>query len=898
MTLLHRLASIVRWIVRRHRAERDLNDEMEAFVDMAAADRTSDGAPPAEARRLAVLRLGGVEQAKERVRAARHGAWLDEIGRDVHCGLRQIRRDPAFSAIVIATLALAIGLTCSMFGVLQAVVLRPLPFPATKRLMMVWQTDRNAGTSREPASIPDLLDFTERSQHIERFGAVSASDATLQVAAADPVHVAALTVSSSVFGLLGVEPVAGRSFDPREYRPGEGQVVLISERLWTRLFRREPSAIGASLRVNERPAVIVGVVADAADFGVQQVLSSAAYARGFADRDARTRVDVWLPLRAGRGAPRGFHGVLMIGRLAPGATRASAQAELARVAADLERMYPENSARGVFLEPIEDVVLGPVWTPIALLTAGVILVLLTACVNLAILLLARGTTRTNEIAVRMALGAERRRMLRQLFIENVLVSGIGAAPGLLLAYGTLNAIRAFAPAHIPRIASVGIDFSVALVALVSAAVIAFALGLLPLAQIRVGASGLVLADRPSRGTGVSSGRLRSVLVAAEVAVAVVLLTGAGLLTRSLWRIYHVDPGFDVTRVLKAELQLPPTRYQLPFGASAAPDSSFTRLIGGFVERAERLPDVQAVALAAHHPLDAGFTTSFALVGAGSQPANEEELSVRGITPGYFETMRVSIVTGRPLNDSDLASSVRAAVVNEAFVDQFFPNVDPIDRRLQFLRSEWTVVGVAGNERFHGMTSAPPAAAYVPLNHAPWPRLAMVVRTSGDPSAVVPGLRRAVGEIDPTLAMFAVEPLEQTLTTPFGQHRFLTTLLALFAIFAVILAAVGVYGVLSYTVVQKTPDIAVRMALGADTRQVLRLVLRETTVVTGAGAIAGVGLALLSSRSLSSLLFEVTPTDPVTVGAVVIFLIMIAAAATWIPARRALNIDPLAALRRQ
>lgn len=898
MTVLHRLLSIARWILRRRRVERDLHDELEAFVEMAAADRIRDGATPVEARRLAAIQLGGVEQAKERIRAARHGAWLDEIGRDCHYGLRQIRRNPGFSTIVIATLALGVGLTCSTFGVLDAVVLRPLPFPETDRLMMVWQTDRGAGTSREPASIPDLLDFTERSQQVERFGAVSASDVTLQMAADEPAYVAALTISSSLFGLLGVEPIAGRVFEPREYRSGEAEVVLISERLWAQLFRREPSAVGASLRVNERPTVILGVVGDDADFGVQQILSSAAYARGFADRDARTRVDVWLPQRVGPRAPRGFHGVLMMGRLAPGATRASAQAELARIAADLEGTYPENVARGVFVESIEDVVLSRVWTPMALLVAGVILVLLTACVNLVILLLARATTRTSEIVVRMALGAERPRMLRQLFIENVLLSGTGAMLGLLLAYLALNAIRTLAPADIPRIASVGVDSRVALVALASAAVVACVMGLLPLAHIRAGASRLTLAHAPRRGTDVSSGRLRSVLVAAEVAVAVVLLVGAGLLSRSLWRIYHVDPGFEVTRVLKAELQLPPARYRLPFGTPAAPDSSFARLVGGFVERAERLAGVEAIALAAHHPLDAGFTTSFQVVGAGTQSANEEELSVRGITPGYFETMRVPIITGRPLGDRDLASSVPAAVVNETFVDRWFPDADPIGRRLRFLGSEWTVVGVARNERFHGVTNAPPAAAYVPLNLAPWPRLAVVARTSGDPSAVVPGLRRAVGEIDATLAMFAAEPLGRTLTKPFGQHRFLTTLLALFAVFAVILVAIGVYGVLSYSVAQKTPDIAVRMALGADTRQVLRLVLREAMAMTGAGAVVGIGIALFSSRSLSSLLFEVTPTDPVTVVGAVAFVVIIAAAAAWVPARRALKADPLAALRPQ
>jgi putative ABC transport system permease protein len=899
MTLLHRLRSIVRWIVRRDGAERDLHDELETFVDMAAADKVRDGAAPADARRQAVIDLGGIEQTKERVRAARRGAWLDDLGRDVRYGVRQIRRNPAFSAVVVATLALGVGLTASVFAVLHAVVLRPLPFPAEDRLVMVWQTDRQAGTAREPVSVPDFLDFTERSRQIEGFGILSAADATVQLPGDEPAHLAALSISSSLPALLGVEPITGRLFAPAEYRSGAAPAVLISERLWARVYNRRLSAIGTPLRVNGRPATIAGVASDAADFGVLQILSSAAYARGFADRDARTRVDVWLPLQADRSAPRGYHGMLMIGRLAAGATPAAAQAELSGIAADLERTYPQNEGRGVFVEPIADVVLSGVWTPMALLAAGVVLVLLAACGNLAILVLARGTARTSEVVVRMALGAERRRILRQFLVENMLLSGAGAACGLLLAYWTLVLIRTFAPAGIPRIASAGVDGPVVLVACATAAVIAFALGLLPLAQIASGTPGLALASQSKRDTGAAHGRLRSVLVAAEIAVAVLLLTSAGLLARSLWRIYHVDPGFEPARVVKAELQLPLARYPFQFGVPAAPGSPFARLVDGLIDRAERLPGVDAVALSSHHPLDAGFTTSFAIAGAGAGARQEEEMSVRAITPGYFATMRVPMIGGRPLDGRDTAASVRAAVVNQAFVDRFLTAANPLGQRLQFLGSEWTVVGVAGNERFRGVTSPAAPAAYVPLHHAPWPALALVARTAGgDPAAAAPGVRRAVGEIDPALAMFAVEPLEETLATPFAQHRWLATLLGLFAVCAVALATIGVYGVLSYAVAQKTPDIGVRVALGADRSQVLRLVAREVVVVTGAGTLAGIGLALATSRSLTSYLFEVTPTDPVTIGAVVALVCMVAAAATAIPARRALGIDPLVALRMQ
>jgi predicted permease len=363
-------------------------------------------------------------------------------------------------------------------------------------------------------------------------------------------------------------------------------------------------------------------------------------------------------------------------------------------------------------------------------------------------------------------------------------------------------------------------------------------------------------------------------------------------------MYRVDPGFETEEVLKAEFQLPSSRYQLDFGRTAAPDSAFARFTHGLVERVERLPGVRGVALAVQHPLDAGFTTSFTVPGREAEGREWPELSIRPITPGYFATLRVPIARGRPFDASDVSSPARSVIVNEAFVDRFLRDEDPIGRRLRFFGStEWTIVGVAGNERFRGVTIAAPSAAYVLLDHVPLPMLSLVVRTTGDPVAVVPGLRRAVREVDPALAMFAVEPLADTLAGSFARHRFVTTLLGLFAALAVVLATLGVYGVLSYAVVRKTPDIGVRIALGADTGQVLRLVLGQGAVLTASGTMAGVVLALASSRWMSSLLFEVSPTDPVTFGVVVLLVVVVAVVATWIPARRAMRIDPLASMKK-
>jgi predicted permease len=835
--------------------------------------------------------------------AGRTRPFLDLWG-DFRYAVRRARRSPGFAAAALATIALGVGLTTAVFSVVNGVLLRPLPFSEANGLMMVWQTDRSAGTIREPASVPDLFDFAERSRQIERFGAFGSYEATLQHGDGEPTRVSALAVTSDLPALFGVEPVAGRAFRPGDYLPRGPRVVLISERLWTRLFNRDRAALGDSLRIDDLPATIAGVVPDEADFGVLQSLSSAAYARGFADRDARTRVDLWSPIQATAAtAPRGQHGLMILGRLAPAATPASAQGEMTRIAAALEQEHPENDARGVFVEPLERVVLGRVRTPLTILLAAAVLVLVIAGVNVANLLLARGTTRWREIAVRTALGADMPRLVRQLLAENVLLAALGAVLGFALAYVALKAIAALAPGDIPRIADVDLDSRVLLLAALAASGVGVAFGFLPLVRVRTGAPGAML--RQTGAGAAAGGRARSLLVTGEVAMAVVLLTSAGLLIRSLWLMNQVDPGFEVRSVLKAEFQLPAVRYPLAFGRPALPDSAFVRFRDDLLARVAQIPGVQAVALAGNHPLDSGFTTSFAVVGREAEARSWPELPVRAITPDYFPVLGIPLLGGRPLTAADGVSSAtdraraRPVVVNQALADRFFANSNPLGQRLRFFGPvEWVIVGVVGNERFHGVRSPAPFAAYVLQDYVPAPMLALLVRSQGDPAALARPVRAAIRELDPALAVFAMEPLGDTLSNSFSQPRFLATLLGLFAALAVTLATIGVYGVLSYAVARKTRDIGVRIAFGADTRQVLRLVAREGTALIGAGIAVGVALALLSSRWLSSLLFEVTPADPVSLGGSVILVLTVAALATLIPARRAIRIDPLAALRQE
>jgi putative ABC transport system permease protein len=832
--------------------------------------------------------------------------WRDsqlgrDLWRDLQYAARLLRRHAGFTTTALLTMALGIGMTAAIFSVLQAVLLRPAPFPDADRIQMVWETDRSTGTTREPGAIPDFLDFIERSRQIDRFGGFGSYEATLQPPSGDPIRAASLAVTAGFLELLDVTPMVGRVFSPEEYRARGPFVVLISERLWTTRFERRPSVIGSVVRLNDRPATVVGVVADDADFGVLQMLASAAYARGFADRDARTRVDVWSPIQPDPATmSRDGHGLLMIGRLAPGATVASAQDELARIAADLERTYPSsNRSRGVFVEPIREVIFGRVETPLMVLTAASLLVLLLACVNVANLLLARGAARMREVAVRIALGAAVPRLLRQFAVENALLTFLAAALGIALAYGTLAVLIAWAPPTIPRLTDVRLDPRALSLTLGVSVCVAIIFGFFPMVRVGDGGTPTVLKNEETRGVTGRSGGVRSALVVVEISMAVLLLAAAGLLVRSFWLIQQTDPGFDATGVLKAEFQLPASRYPVDFRRAAPGYVAFNRFKDDLLARVARVPGVQAAAVAGSHPLAAGGTTSFRIAGREAEGQNWPELTIRGVTPGYFTVVRTPVMRGRLLRDSDTTASSRAVVVNRAFAERFFPDQDPLGQRLTFFGpTEWTIVGVIENERFHGLISSPSIAAYVPLAQAPSSTPALLVRTPGDPLSIAMGVRAAIREIDPALAVFAMEPLADTLSNSLTAQRFLMLLLVLFAALAVTLAAIGVYGVLAYLVAQRTKEIGVRMSLGASARDVAGLVARQGTTLAGLGLVIGIALALASSRWLSGLLFQIAPTDVATFAAVAGIMAIVVAVSIWVPVQRAVSIDPLVALRKE
>ncbi|HEX7050810.1 MAG TPA: ABC transporter permease [Longimicrobiales bacterium] len=822
--------------------------------------------------------------------------WLH----DLRYALRTLRRTPGFTMVAVLTLALGIGANTAIFSVIDGVLLRPVPFADADRLMMVWETDRNSGTTREPASVPDYLDFGERSTRFERLAAFAGTELNLTPDDGAPLRLTALAVTHEFLPLVGIEPRIGRSFTAAEDAPGGPHAVLISEDLWARLFARDPGVVGRTLRLDDVVYTVIGVLPSGADFGTLQVLGAAAYGRSFADRGTATGVDVWVPLQPDpESLPRSTHPIFVLGRLAAGASVAAAQQELGAIAAELEATYPVNDGRGVFIEPLTDVVFGPVRPALVVLLGAVALVLLVACVNVANLLLARGTTRVREVAVRTALGAGAGRLGRQFLVESVVLTLVAAAAGVGLAFAGLELLLALAPADIPRLPDVGIDARVLVATLVVSVLVGIAFGAVPTLQAR---RIDVQSALKGAGRGASAGRerrrLRSALVVAELALAVVLVAGAGLLIRSFWRLQQVDTGFRAEGVLKAEFQLPTSRYAA--GSPGWPDfPEMRRFNGDLLRRVRALPGVESAAIAGNHPLDAGFTNSFVVVGREAEAKNWPEISIRRVGAGYFETVGLPLLSGRTLRDSDDAFATPVLIINQTAARRFFADRDPLGQQIAFWGAARTIVGVVADEHVHGLARPAPPAAYAPFAQVSRPGAeVLLLRTNGDPAALAPAVRRIVRELDPALAVYGVEPLAETVSRSIGQQRFTMALLAAFAALAIALAVIGVHGVLSYTVSRRTPEIGIRMALGASHGNVVGLVVGEGLRLALVGLALGIAGALAASRLLRSLLFGVTATDPATFAAVAAAILAAGALASWIPARRAARVDPMAALRNE
>lgn len=879
MNAWQRWLESLRAVLRRRALDRDIEDEMSFHLDMQAAQNERAGLPPAAALRAARVSFGSRDRFAEEMRDTRGVRWLDELTQNTRVAVRGLRKSPSFTLVVLVTLALGIGATTAVFSVVYGILLRPLPYRAADRVVMVWENDRASGTVREAASVPDYFDFSERNRTFAGLAGFAQQPYNLMGADGEPVRVTATLITHTLPIVLGIRTALGRFPTEQEDRPGGARVALLSDRLWRTRFAASSSVLNQMIRMDGQAYQVIGVLPPAVEFP-----------------DATA--DLWLALQVDATTfPRSRHGLNVVGRLKPGATVDQAQADMTRVAAALEQEYPsDNRDRGTFVEPLSDVILGPVRRALTVLFAAVGAVLLIGCANLANLMLARAAVRRREVTVRSVLGATTGRLTRQFLVETTVLVGTGLVFGLLVARSMLSALLALAPSALPRLSSVQLDTAALGFACGAAALITALFSALPALDARRVRLQEALT---SAGTRVIGGRaharFRSTLVVAQIALSVLLVSAAGLLIRSFWLIQQVEPGFVTDQVLRASFRLPAERY--PQSYNVYPNwNEVQSFYAEAQQRIASLPGVRSVALAAQHPLGRGFTNSFVIVGREGEAANQAEIPTRPVTPGYFTTVGLSLRQGRLLQESDRVGTPNVVVINEATARKYFPNASPLGQRIRFWGAAREIVGVVSNERFYGLTEDAPPAVYPPLAQAPIGTAHILLRSAGDPATQISALRGAVAAIDPALALFEVEPLRTTLDASIAPQRFTATLLGLFAGTALLLALVGIHGLIGYAVAQRSREAGIRAALGASPREVVGLMVSEGGRLALFGCAAGLVAALISGRLLQSLLYQIQSTDAVTLGGVLGIIAITTGLAIYLPARRLALVSPASALR--
>jgi putative ABC transport system permease protein len=877
----------------RRRQDEELDEELASHLRMAIADRIERGERPDEAARAARVELGNVGLIKEVTRDTWGWTTIEQVAQDVRYACRTLRKAPGFTAVAILTLALGIGANAAMFSVINAVLLRPLPFPDPDRLVAVSELDfrQTAGGAPSSASYPNFFDWRSRSRVFDHLSSYRISDLTV---AGGPVafHLDGAVVSAEFFSTLGVQPVRGRAFRPEDERAG-ADVAVISDDLWQSQFGAASDVVGRTIRVNARPFTIVGVMPPGFRF---PVTAPAAQLWITLAEDARTESSDDDAMTIQRGA----HFLKVIGRLTPTATAAAAQAELDLIAAALTREYPnDNGKRGIRVASQLEALVGSRRQPLMLLLAAVACVLLIACVNLANLLLARGAGRSREISLRAALGASSRRIVSQLLTESLVLTIAGTACGLPVAYGAIAALVQLSPVDIRGLDQVTIDRVVLAFTFGVAAMSALAFGIVPALQASRTEPTVGLQGTMRTSAGRSEGRLRGALVVAETAVGVVLLVAAGLLLRNFNRLLNTSPGFDPHHVVTARFTLPDAGYKY-LQKIAFYDDLLTEIAA--------IAGVQAVGATAPMPLSGSrYGISFQLSGATAAggESNQPSASFGMVSPGYFRAMRVPLVRGREFSQADNDAAPRVVVVNESFARTYFPGQDAIGQRIRpglsttEKESPWReIVGVVGDVKHTGLAETNSPAYFVPYGQGLISSLYLVVRSSSDAAAqaVVEDLRKVVARKDPELALHSVKPLDAYLSTSVASERFETLLLAVFAGLGLVLTTIGLYGVVAYGVAQRTREFGIRLALGARPGEVRGMVVRSGMMLAAVGLAVGIVAAAAATRVLGSTLSGIDRLDPITFAAVACVLFVVAMLASYVPARRATRVDPIGALR--
>ncbi len=869
----------IRSIARQRTLERGLDEEMRFHIDQQAETFRRAGMRPDEARRQAILRFGGVEGMKERARDEIRPPLLEESLRDVRHGIRMLRRAPGFTIAALLTLALGIGASSAIFSVLRAVMLEPLPYHQPERIVTIWETNRGA-TARNPIAPANFVAWRERSRTLEHLGMVGPATLAM-IVNGQPLDVDGLTVSYDVFQTIGVQPALGRAYTAAEDIGGNDRVIILSYEFWQGRLAGRPDILGTTFSTADGPRTVIGVMAPRFTMLGQKADFMIPYGRTLEQ------------FRAGRGRGNSY----AIARLRDGVSFEQAYTEMRSIYADLEREEPQrNARRTVMLFHAQEQMVGELRPALFALIGAVAMVLLVACVNVANLLLARSAARERELGMRTALGARRSRLVRQMLTESLVLAAAGGIAGLGVAAVCQTGLLALVAGRIPipRLDQVTLDLPAVAFTIVVALATGLVFGVVP-AMVSTSRAGDGLRDGGRHGGGRRLHQVLRTLVVVEVALSLVLLAGAGLLMRSLIRLQGVDPGFRAEGVLTATVQLPGTRYHL-----AKADTVFRESL----TRVAALPGVQHSAGASCLPVPfACIGTSFWRVDR-PKPADGQLSSsqVRPITPGFFTTMGIPQKAGRDFSASDTAQSTPAAIVSEELVRQQFPDGNPLGRRLRINIDhangkedvEWTIVGVVGNTR-STLDGPVRQTIFIPFAQRPARVMTFFVRTGHDPMLLANTVTGTVHALEPE-APVTVRTLEEVVGDTIARPRALTMLVSVFAIVALALAAVGVYGVMAYSVRERTQEIGVRMALGATTGSVFRLVLGQALRLVLVGIVAGLLAATGMTRLLAGLLYGVGPLDPWTFAVTAIVLLLVAAIATCVPARRGMRMAPVDALR--
>jgi predicted permease len=861
----------------------DVDDELSFHIEMRARDLIQRGEPPERARELALRRFGDYEGSRtecvaidqRRTRQMATTEYFAELRQDLGYALRTLRRTPGFTVVAVASLALGIGATSAIFSVVNGVLLESLPYATPDRLYEV-RTVYPDGTEY-PLSAPDFWSIREGNRVFERVEAYS-SGTFILLGTDEPREVRGASVSDGLLEMLGMRTVHGRGFRRDEHEPGRGAVSVLDHGFWQREFGGDRGVLGRLVSVGGNPYTIVGVLAPDAQLPFPvDMYTTLYYDSTFSATTAVSRRGEFLRV---------------FGRARPGTSvAATLDADMRRIGTRLQSEFPQTNGRLTFgATLLRDVVIGDVRGPLLVLFGAVAFVLLVACANVANLLMARASARQDELAVRAALGAGRGRLVRQLLTESVVLGLLGAVVGLLIAYWGTRALVAAQPADIPRLDEIGVSGTVVAFTLAVAVITGLAFGVLPALQATRG--GMMGALREGGRGGAPTGgshRVRAGLVVAEMALAVMLLTGSGLLIRSFIELTRVDPGFRPDRAAWFRVTLQGDRYR---NGQAIRDQ-----VGALLERMKALPGVTAAAATTLLPLSGrGSLVDFAVSDEPPPPGVNAEIGFASVTPDFFRAVATSLTRGRGFTDQDRSETPLVALINEAGARQWFPGEEPIGKRVTAAGAEREIVGVVADILQRDPGQGAQAQMFVPLAQRTTRSIRIVIRTAGDPLALAPSIRAEVKALDPNLPVAAIEPLEQLLTTSMARPRFYTSLLTLFAGVALLLAATGIFGVLSYTVAQRSREISIRMALGAPAGRVVRMIMGSAMSLAAAGVGVGIIGSIALGRVLRSQLFGVSATDPVTLIGVVLVLAASAAVASWLPARRAATVDPVNALR--